>query len=149
MAPVRIWRQCQYALTCLLHSIECFAGAFRSEEQDVPIDEVEPAPGEQKVRIERQGLAGNPEGTREFGWPLLVVERSGAQIFVIRFGIARAALLDGLLLVRKQLELQGSNNSLGYLVLQREDIRELAVVTLGPDLIVSGAIDQLRGNAYA
>src|SRR5258708_15962323 len=41
----------------------------------------------------------------------------------------------------------GDRYRLGDLVLDREDIGEIAVVTLGPDVVAGFGLDQLRGDA--
>src|SRR5258708_32858510 len=43
----------------------------------------------------------------------------------------------------------GDRYRLGDLVLDREDIGEIAVVTLGPDVVAGFGLDQLRGDADA
>jgi hypothetical protein len=44
---------------------------------------------------------------------------------------------------------QGDRHCLGDLVLQREDVGEIAVVALGPDVLAGLALDQLSANANA
>jgi hypothetical protein len=43
----------------------------------------------------------------------------------------------------------GDRYRLGDLVLDREDIGEIAVVTLGPNVVAGFGLDQLRGDADA
>jgi hypothetical protein len=44
---------------------------------------------------------------------------------------------------------QGGDDLLGDIVLHREHVVEFAVVTLGPQVMSGGGIDQLRGDAHA
>ena len=71
------------------------------------------------------------------------------QVEVVGIEVGRAALLDRLLLLGQQLELQRLDDRFRDLVLQREDVAQVAVVALGPDVVAGGAIDQLRGDAHA
>ena len=49
---------------------------------------------------------------------------------------------------RTQLDLERSNDLLRQLVLHREDIRELAIKAVGPDVRAARGIDELAGNAH-
>ncbi len=49
----------------------------------------------------------------------------------------------------RQPQAQGLGNTQGDLVLHREDVRHLAVVALGPDVITVGDVDELDGHAQA
>ena len=73
----------------------------------------------------------------------------GHQHESVGVGVARAALCDGLLLVRQQLESHRPDDRLRDLVLQGEDVVQVAVVALGPDVIAARAFDQLGGDAHA
>ena len=46
-----------------------------------------------------------------------------------------------------ELQLQGSGDGLGDIVLDGEDVGELAVVAFGPEMIAVLCVDQLRGHA--
>ena len=70
------------------------------------------------------------------------------QIEVVGLGVVRAALLDRLLLFRQQLELQRRDDRLRDLVLHGEDVGEVAVVALGPDVAAACAVDQLGGDPH-
>ena len=70
------------------------------------------------------------------------------EIEVVSLDVVRAALLDGLLLFGQELESQRLDDRFGDLVLQREDIAQVAVVTFGPDVIVARRDDQLRGDPH-
>src|SRR5215472_19311277 len=48
-----------------------------------------------------------------------------------------------------QLWLDGSHNLPGDLVLKRKDVGQLAIVTVGPEVLAADGIDQLGGNPYA
>ena len=71
------------------------------------------------------------------------------QVEVVGIGTDRAALLDRLFLLRQQPQLQRIGDRLRNLVLDRENIGEVAVVALGPDMVAGRAVDQLRGDAHA
>ena len=53
------------------------------------------------------------------------------------------------LLGRIQLRLDRRDHPLGDLVLHRENVGEVAVVALGPDVVAGCGFDQLRGDADA
>ena len=52
-------------------------------------------------------------------------------------------MLDRLLFLGQELELQGRHDCLGNLILDGEDIGEVAVVAVGPDMVAGLAVDQL------
>ncbi len=74
---------------------------------------------------------------------------SGHQVQVVGLQVGRAALLDRLLFFRQQLQLQGLDDCLRNLVLQREDVVQVAVVAFGPEVVVARRLDQLRRDAHA
>src|SRR5690348_12815938 len=55
------------------------------------------------------------------------------QVQAVRFGIVGPALLDRLSFFGQELELERADDRLRDLVLDREDVREVAVVAIGPD----------------
>ena len=68
---------------------------------------------------------------------------------LVGLGAARAALPDRLFLAGQQLQLHRGDDRLRNLVLQREDVVEVAVVALRPQVAAGRAVDQLRGDAHA
>ncbi|MEI9924273.1 MAG: hypothetical protein WDN50_12740 [Bradyrhizobium sp.] len=56
--------------------------------------------------------------------------------------------LDSHALCRDQLRLDCGSDARSYLVLQREDIGEIAVVALSPDVISRHRIHELAGNTH-
>ena len=48
-----------------------------------------------------------------------------------------------------QFGLDGADDGLRHLVLKREDVGELAVVVLGPNMVAGRRVDQLGGDANA
>src|SRR5262245_12002797 len=52
-------------------------------------------------------------------------------------------------LLRCQFDLERSNNGLRDLVLQSEDITEVPVITLRPQVMADPSVDQLRGDSDA
>jgi hypothetical protein len=63
--------------------------------------------------------------------------------------VRRPALHVGALLVRQRLEPQRLDDGLRDLVLQREDVVQVPIVALRPDVPVGGAVDELRGYPHA
>ena len=51
-----------------------------------------------------------------------------------------------MLLLGQQLDLQRRDDSAGELVLNCEDVRQVPVVTLGPDVAAAASVDQLGGD---
>ncbi len=74
--------------------------------------------------------------------------RARHQIEVVGIDIVRAALLDRRLLLRQQFQLQRFDDGLADLVLQGEDVVELAVVALGPQMAAGGPVNQLSGDPH-
>ena len=70
------------------------------------------------------------------------------QVEVVGFDIGGPALLDRLLLFRQQLQLERGDDRFRNLVLDRENVLEVAVVALGPDMVAARAVDQLRVDAH-
>jgi hypothetical protein len=61
----------------------------------------------------------------------------------------RCAARHRFFLLGQELEFQGGDDRLRYFVLQRENVVEIAVVTLGPDVSARRAIDELRRDPDA
>ena len=99
-------------------------------------------------RIDVDGATA--EAGDQFVMPFIArdVVVAGHEIQLIGLAVAGAATLDGLLFFRQQLELQRLDDGLRNLVLQRKDVGEVAVVTLGPDLPARGPVDELRRDAH-
>jgi len=57
-------------------------------------------------------------------------------------------VLDRLLLFGQEPQLQCADNRLRNLVLEREDVVQVAIVALRPDMAAGGAVDQLRGDPH-
>ena len=78
----------------------------------------------------------------------MVQDLSGEHVFVGRHVLGRLALGA---LVRRRLDpaAQRRHDGRGHLVLDGEDVLELAVVALGPDMRLGLAVDQLHGDAHA
>src|SRR4029077_17536955 len=66
-----------------------------------------------------------------------------------RRNVASRALLDCVLLRRRELGLQLVGYRFGDLTLNREDIGEVAVVSLRPEMRIVAGIDQLRVHPHA
>ena len=76
-----------------------------------------------------------------------VQELPSSQIISIGFNTLGRYLADGLLLLRQQLDLQLVNDRMSNLILDGEDVGEIPIVTLGPDVATISPIDELRGDA--
>jgi hypothetical protein len=70
------------------------------------------------------------------------------QIKIVGLDVVSASLLYRLLLIRQQLEFQRADNGFGYLVLQGKDVVQVAIVALGPNVIVARSVNQLCGDSY-
>src|SRR5206468_6760918 len=71
------------------------------------------------------------------------------QIKVVRFGVRRAALLERPLFFRQELELERTYDGFRNLILDRENVGQIAIVALGPQMIAGRTVDQLRSDAHA
>ena len=71
---------------------------------------------------------------------------ASAQVILVRLHAAGPRGDTGLL-PRAQLDREGREDRLRELVLHREDVGELPVVAVGPDLPVAGSVDELRRDA--
>ena len=57
-------------------------------------------------------------------------------------------VLNRFLLFGKKSKLQGVNDGVRYFILNGKDVVQVAIVTFGPDVIVVGAVDQLRRDPH-
>ena len=102
-----------------------------------------------EARIKRYNFLADTHDQRFHALATRALELARQKKELIGFGARGAAVLDRLLLFGQQLELQRLDDRLGDLVLQREDVVEVAVVALGPDVAAGRAVDELRGDAHA
>src|SRR5262245_26466693 len=73
----------------------------------------------------------------------------GQEIKLVSVEIVGRTSLDRLLFLRQKPDLEGRDDRLRDFVLEREDVGELAVVALRPDVIAPYPIDQLGSDAHA
>jgi hypothetical protein len=59
------------------------------------------------------------------------------QIALIGLGIVGGAILDGLFFGGQQLDLQRRDDGLRDLVLEREDVVQIAIIPLRPDMTIA------------
>lgn len=78
-----------------------------------------------------------------------VGELAAPEIIGIGLDIGGRLIGDRLLLFRQQTHLQLADDRMGDLVLDGEDVGQVAVVTLGPEMVAIGGVDQLTGDAHA
>src|SRR5262245_11294415 len=71
------------------------------------------------------------------------------QVIVVGLDAFGAATLDRLPFAGEEFELQRCDDGLRNLVLDGENVGEIAVVAFGPDMIPGRAVDQLRTDADA
>ncbi len=76
----------------------------------------------------------------------LVEELPAAEVELVRLDIVGAGLLDGPLFLLGEHHPKRLHDVLRDLVLHREDVLQVPVVTLGPEMISVGHVDQLRGD---
>ncbi len=100
------------------------------------------------IGIDFQGLIAEPERRLQISGTALLQVVPGLEIELIGVRIQGRAGYDRLLLVRQQLHPQRRDDRLRDLVLQRENVVQIAVVALGPDMAGIFPIDQLRGDAH-
>ena len=72
-----------------------------------------------------------------------VEELAAPQIVGVGLDIVGRRLLDRLLLLRQKLDLELLDDRLGDLVLDGEDVGEVAVVAVGPEMAAGRPFDQL------
>ena len=71
------------------------------------------------------------------------------QVELVRFQVAGRLLAHALLFVGAQSRFQCSRNAQRDIGLNREDVREITIVRLRPEMLVALRIDQLRDDAHA
>ena len=74
--------------------------------------------------------------------------RARSQDFV-RLHVAGTTSVQPPLLALRQRERQRADDLLYHLVLRREDVREIAIEPLGPEMPAGAGIDELRRDAHA
>src|SRR5690348_8049335 len=115
-------------------------------ESELELREAHQRPRLSIVRVERSRFLAEPGdrllaayGTERTADPLL----ASHQIEIVGFDIRCAAALDRFLLGRKQLHLQRVDDRLRDLVLDFEDVSQIAVEAIGPQMLAGRAVDQL------
>ena len=68
---------------------------------------------------------------------------------IVSLDTLRPALFDGSLLFRQELEFQRLHDRFGDFILQRENVVEIAVITLRPDMISGCSVGQLSRDAHS
>ena len=76
-------------------------------------------------------------------------QRIGSDQHIPGIEILRRAILRADAFGLQQLGLNCGHNFLGDLVLQRKDVRQIAIVMVGPQVLTGRSVDQLGGDAYA
>src|SRR5260370_26119529 len=74
---------------------------------------------------------------------------SASQVVRISFDASRWRLPNRLLLLREQLDLELLDNGVGDFVLDRENVGQVTVIAVGPNVAAVLAMDELSGNAPA
>ena len=109
------------------------------------------SPGTRVVRIDGHGSLTNANDAL-LATDIAVVARDPIfprhEIKVVRFGAVRLPLLKRLLFLGEKRHLQRFNDGLRYLVLDLEDVGEVPVVAVGPDVPARAAIDELRCDPH-
>jgi hypothetical protein len=67
----------------------------------------------------------------------------------VRIGIGGGALFEPLLLVRRQAGAEGARDLHRDIALDGQQIRQLAIVLIGPERLLRRGVDQLRADADA
>src|SRR6185437_1798012 len=121
-------------------------GAVRLAEAEAVAEVI--APGERRMRLriavfDLKRLFQERDRRRRVLGGVAVGIGQRAQHQVVRIEILRALAPDALDLGPPQARLDGADDAHGKLVLQREDVVELAVVTLGPDMGAGLRLDEL------
>ena len=71
------------------------------------------------------------------------------EVILIGFDVLGRALADGSILGRHQPDLQGIDDGPRDLILERKYVAEITVVALGPHMMPTHPVDQLRGDSNA
>ena len=126
--------------------------AFPRDSQPIALRRRQQRPGLRVVRVELDRTTTQADDgvvLAHVAQHAAGVVMPGHQVEVVGIEMGRAALLDRLFFLRQQLEFQRRDDGLGDLVLQREDVVQVAVVALGPEVVVARRLDQLGGDADA
>lgn len=75
-----------------------------------------------------------------------VEELTASQVVRIGFDIVRRSLCNGFLLLRQQLHFQLLDDRMRDVVLDSEDVSQLMIVPIGPDMPAMLAIDKLSSH---
>ena len=70
------------------------------------------------------------------------------EIVSVGLDIGSRSQSNGLLLLRQELDLQLLDDGLGDFVLDRENVGQIAVEAVGPQMPAGGAVDQLAGDPH-
>src|ERR1700722_13136657 len=109
-------------------------------------------PGTRVLRVDFDGAVAQTDervDPPDVGFMAADVALPRHEIEMVGLDIVRAALLDRLLLLGQELQFQSLDDGFGDFGLQREDIVQVAIVALGPEVLVTRTVDQLGGDAYA
>src|SRR6266513_473575 len=111
------------------------------------------APGKNKLRITSSGLVEQPlrlrqllpgeDGIRDIG-----VEHLRPQVEIVRLKVTGGRLFDASLFRGREFCLKLASNGFGYLTLDRENVDEIAIITLSPEVCIVACIDQLCVHTY-
>ena len=77
-----------------------------------------------------------------------VKELAAAQVIGVRLDVVGRRLRDRLALLRQQLDLELLDDRVGDLVLDGEDVGQVAVVAVGPDVPAGLAVDELAVDPH-
>ena len=95
----------------------------------------------------RDGAAVVIDRFREVGARDFAVVMAAEQVQVVRLHVLGRLLREARLVCRRQSRFQRLGNVLGDFGLNGKNVFQLAIVCLGPELLVGGRIDQLRYDA--
>ena len=137
----------QRALALLENFVGGDGGVARIKQVRVAVGDAGVGRGIVVLNVERalEHLLGQPQ---EAPCVTAVEETAAHQVEAIGLAVVGRALRNGLALLRQHLEAQRVDDGVRDVVLQLEDVLELAVVALGPDMAVGAPVDQLRGDAH-
>src|ERR1700730_15196549 len=105
--------------------------------------------GVREIRIECERLFEQPVGCNAIGPSALVHVPEAALAIIPGAHVLRPLRDYPLALGAGQRWLDRGGDTRGDVVLHREDVSQIAVVTLGPEMGTGGCIDQLAGDAHA
>ena len=113
----------------------------------LPIDRRESRIRPAVVRIELDGLLEVDDRGAEVLRRLALVALPAFQEDVVGLGVARAPDRDAIALVLRQLDGQCLDDVARHRVLQAEDVLQVAVVAVGPDMAAARGVDELGVDA--